>query len=274
MKKIFLSSLLINLLILSPTLAATSLPVPFTAQAPYGQWTAQPWADACEEAVTVMLTHFYNGNNSAQIPAKVATADINKLVGIENWLFGYNKDTNAQQMTQLINEYLPWRATVVEYPSFDAIKNEIAAGRPVIALVHGRALANPYFRAGGPDYHTVIIKGFDDDKQAFITQEPGVNRGLDYPYSYDTLMNALHDFVPGGKTINGTPTVLFTDLPTLESGTLVKLGNDPGVYYLLGQTKYPITSEQAFLTRGWKWTQIRILNPDLLGKFTVGDYLR
>lgn len=274
MKKIFFSALLLNFFILTVASAATSLPVPFTVQAPYGQWSTQPWADACEESVTIMLTHFYNGDNSAQIPAKVANADINTLVGIENWLFGYNKDTNAQQMTQIINDYLPWRATVVEYPTFDAIKNEIAAGRPVIALVHGRALHNPYFRAGGPDYHTVVLKGFDDDKQAFITNEPGINRGLDYHYPYDTLMDALHNFVPGGKTSSGIPTVLFTDLPALGSGTLVKLWNDPGVYYLLGRVKYPITSEQAFLTRGWKWTQIRILNPDLLGQFTVGDYLK
>ena len=274
MRKIFFSIFFSSFLPLTVVAQSISLPVPFTTQAPTGLWNTQPWADACEESVTIMLTHFYNGNNFSTLDTKTATNDIRAIVEIENWLFGYNKDTNAAQMAQLINEYLPWRATAVEYPTLEAIKVEIEAGRPVIALVHGRGLNNPYFRAVGPDYHTVILKGYNDTTQVFLSNEPGVNRGLDYQYPYDTLMNALHDFVPNGQTQSGTPTVLFTDVPDLSSGTLIKLGNHPGVYYIYGRTKYPIASEAAFLAHGFKWTQIRTLNPDILGKFEDGHYLR
>ncbi len=274
LSRTILFSLLLSPVLAHSALANVSLPIPFTAQAPLGQWSTQPWADACEESVTIMVNHFYNGNNSSKLSTSVAMSDMNKIVTIENRLFGFNKDTNAEQMAEVINQYLPYRATVIPYPSLKDIKGELDAGRPVIALTTGKALKNPHFRGSGPDYHTLVIKGYDDATESFITLEPGTTRGLDYRYSYDTLMNALHDFVPGGKTAEGVPVVLFTDLPALENGTLVKLWNDPGVYYLEGRVRYPIISERAFIDRGFKWTQIRLVNPDLLGQFTVGDYLR
>ncbi|PIT86545.1 MAG: hypothetical protein COU33_02535, partial [Candidatus Magasanikbacteria bacterium CG10_big_fil_rev_8_21_14_0_10_43_6] len=65
-------------------------------------------------------------------------------------------------------------------------------------------------RAGGPNYHTIVISGFDDETQEFITQEPGTQFGLDYRYPYARLMEAMHDFVPGRYTETGRKVAIFT----------------------------------------------------------------
>ena len=272
MKKIIFSSLILSLFF-APVVSAANLAIPFTLQAPHNNWV-QPWADACEESVTVMVSEYYKSNPATRLTAATATLEMQKIINWENLEFGANKDTNAEQMAQIINTYLPWTATVVAYPTLYDIKSEIDAARPVIALAYGKGLKNPYFRAPGPTYHTVVIKGYDDATHEFITHEPGVGRGLDYRYGYDTLMDALHDFVPGGKTLTGTPVVLFTSLPALESGTLVKKANHPGVYFMEGSYKYPVASEHAFLTRGWKWSKIRTVDQSTLDRFVGGTAIK
>lgn len=202
------------------TLAAVkdtkNISIPFTLQAPESKWV-QPWADACEEATIVMLDHYYRGDKAARISVKNAIADMNRLFKIEDTLFRRNKDTNAAETARVVNEFLTWEAYKVSKPSLAAIKAEIDNKRPVIALVHGKALKNPNFRNGGPDYHMFIIKGYDDARGEFITHDPGFSKGLDFRYQYGKLLAALHDFVPGGKTSTGEPVVLFTQPKSTDS---------------------------------------------------------
>lgn len=186
-----------------------NIPIPFTLQAPQHKWV-QPWEDACEEAATLMVSEYYAGNKAARLPATTAVTKLRQLITTEDAIFQKNKDTNADEMTRLINEFLPWEAWRVDKPSLDQIKSEIDNNRPIIALAYGKGLKNPYFRRGGPDYHTLVLKGYDDAREQFIAHDPGIGKGLDYRYSYATMMAALHDFVPDGNTKNGTPVVLFT----------------------------------------------------------------
>jgi len=58
----------------------------------------------------------------------------------------------------------------------------------------GRELNNPYFRAPGPIYHMLVIKGYDSDE--FIVNEVGTKRGDSFKYKYDVLINAIHDWNP------------------------------------------------------------------------------
>lgn len=195
---------------------ATTLAVPFTPQAPFADWR-QPWQDACEESTIVMVDAYYRGTSLDKHRAK---KDILQVFRIKEGVHGKSLDENAATMVDIINKFYPWEARAVENPSIDQIKQEIDAKRPVIALTYGRALYNPYFLRGGPDYHTVVISGYDDKKQDFITQEPGTRRGLDFRYSYDRLMSAIHDFVPGKQTKYGRKVVLFTSPIVGASGKL------------------------------------------------------
>ena len=91
------------------------------------------------------------------------------------------------------------------------IKKEIDNKRPVILPLYGKALKNKYFKNGGPDYHVLVISGYDDDTNEFITEEPGLNTlGVDFRYKYATIMNAIHDFSVEGKTKSGRKVAIFT----------------------------------------------------------------
>jgi len=218
MKKKLLVTSLLSLLVAAPVFAATNLSMPFSMQAPSSQWGVQPWEDACEETVTLLVDLYYKGHGQYTLEKTFAENRIMHIVNLENMYLGFNKDTNADQMARIINDFFPWEATVVENPTLQAIKNEVDEKRPVIALFHGVSVNNPHFDGEGPDYHTAVIKGYDDQKQEFITMEPGVGVGLDYRYSYDTLISAMHDFLPGGNTINGRKVVLFTSpTPTFSA---------------------------------------------------------
>ncbi|MEK7623286.1 MAG: C39 family peptidase [Patescibacteria group bacterium] len=195
--------------------------MPFTSQAPDGVWT-QPWFDACEEATITMVDAFYAGKSTSKAYAKDM---IQRIVKFELKTFGFHRDTNAAQIADTINRYFPWEARVVKNPTLEDIKTELNAGRPVIIPVHGRALRNPYFRNGGPDYHTVVIAGYDDEKTQFIVQEPGTRHGQDFRYSYDTLLAATHDFLPLGRTRFGERVAIFT-MKQLSNSDEIDADND------------------------------------------------
>jgi hypothetical protein len=44
----------------------------------------------------------------------------------------------------------------------------------------------------------LVIKGYDETQDQFITNDPGTKRGADYRYKTDILISALRDY-PTGK---------------------------------------------------------------------------
>lgn len=205
---------LISLSFSVPVFSATkNLPVPFTVQAPEANWS-QPWQDACEESTIAMVDYFYTGNTFTTAKAK---EEILKIISIKEKFIGKSLDEDAKTVVTIINNFLPWEAYVKPNPTIAEIKTEIDNGRPVIMPVHGRYLYNPYFQNGGPDYHTIVISGYDDQKQEFITQEPGTRHGLDFRYSYDRIINAMHDFLPNSRTKFGDKVAIFTRATTQTS---------------------------------------------------------
>ncbi len=191
-----------------------NIPVPFTSQAPYAYW-GQPWQDACEETAIVMVDNFYRGKTLES--KAIAKEEISKILNIKNKNFGTSLDEDAKQITKLINDFLPWEAKLVENPSLQQIKSEIDNNRPVIIPVHGKYLYNPRFKNGGPDYHALVISGYDNNTNEFITQEPGTRHGKDFRYSYQTIMSAIHDLLPPSNTKNGPVRAVFTQRELITS---------------------------------------------------------
>lgn len=212
--------LLLSAVFLLPIKAiAVNLNVPFTSQAPFGNWR-QPWQDACEETSITMVDNFYQNDTNKNIEKNKAKKDILQILRIKEGKWGKSLDENATKISDLINNFLPWEARTVENPTIEDLKKEIDKKQPVIVPVYGKALKNPHFRFGGPDYHVLVISGYDDEKQEFITQDPGTRYGLDFRYSFATIMNALHDFTVRGKTKNGKQTAIFTSKEITYSGKL------------------------------------------------------
>lgn len=205
---IFIVTIFLNCLF-SLSVQTKNLTIPFTSQAPYKIWT-QPWQDACEETSVVMVNNFYLKNTSKTIDKTKAKKEILEILNIKERHGGKSLDENAQKTIDIINNYLSWEAKIIENPTIEQIKTEIDNEQPVIIPVFGKALKNPYFKNGGPNYHMIVISGYDNEKQIFITQEPGTQYGLDFPYSFATIMNAIHDFLPYNKTVEGKPLAIFT----------------------------------------------------------------
>lgn len=243
-----------------------NLPVPFTPEAPDGKMV-KPWNNSCEEASIVMLDEFYKGNTEKNIPKKVAKEAILNYIAIEDRIFGYNANTNAAEMFELINGYSKYfEASIKTDPTIEEIKSELQAGRPVIALLYGYNLNNPriQFARNGSYYHTFVIKGFDDETKEFIVNDNGdLKLGLDLRYSYDTILDALRDYDhKTAKTVEPA-TALFT-----KPKIVVKANNNVPVSSTQDNTSQPASSSpEVIKTESWKWHYIIVVLKSWLYKF-------
>ncbi len=187
--------------------------MPFTSQAPYGKWH-EPWKNACEEASIAMVDFFY-AKKIFTTPA-IAAAHIEHIFSLKEFITGKSLDETADMMATIINTYLPWEAVVVSAPTLEDMLNELDHGRPIILPAYGTALANSYFLSDQLDYHVLVLSGYNAQKKTFIAQEPGTSRGLDFEYSFDTIMTAMHDFIPE-KTATSPQVALFTRPIAMDS---------------------------------------------------------
>lgn len=193
-----------------PVEATTDLPaefnlaIPFTSQAPKSNWE-DPYQELCEEASALMAAYYYQGKPAGKVDSNEADADLLKMVDFENSFFGFYKDTTAAQTASLLEAYFQLNAELIGDPTIEDIKTAVAAGHPVIIPAAGRKLGNPNFTGEGPLYHVLLVKGYTAD--GFITNDPGTRLGADYFYSYDVLMNAIHDW-NGGDVDNGQKIVI------------------------------------------------------------------
>jgi len=95
---------------------------------------------------------------------------------------------------------------VIDIPSVNDIKEIIASGKLVIVPAAGRELGNPFYRSPGPLYHMLLIKGYTQNR--FITNDAGTKRGENYPYDFDTVTNANHDW-NGGNVEAGAKKIII-----------------------------------------------------------------
>lgn len=179
-----------------------NLAVPFTSQAPNGNWD-QPYQDACEEASVAMVHYFFSKKS---FTPDSADKEILDMVAFEESRFGYGYDITAEETAKVIKSFYGYKKVeLITDPTPELIKSVLAKGLPIVVPVYGRALGNPYFTPPGPTYHMLVIKGYTQDK--FITNDPGTKRGADYLYPYGIMMNAIHDW-NGGDVSNGRKVII------------------------------------------------------------------
>ncbi|MCK9361550.1 C39 family peptidase [Patescibacteria group bacterium] len=178
----------------APTIQAeVNLAVPWLLQAPKQNWV-QPFEDACEEASLLMVDAYYDGRGRGWT-ADEGIEDILDVVAFEDETYGYNKDTTAADVANTAKVKFGYKNTVVMDATEANIKKMLNEKRPVIIPAYGKALNNPNFRNGGPEYHMLVIKGYNKDG-SWITNDPGTRRGADYVYPKQLLLDAIHDFDP------------------------------------------------------------------------------
>jgi hypothetical protein len=181
--------------------AAVKLNVPFTIQAPDGQWV-EPWKEGCEEAALLMADAFNKGNQSATLPVAETKEQIKKMVDWQIERFGAHKDIGADEMAIVAKEYLGYANVRVKHnATLNDIRDELRNGNPVIVPAAGRLLSNPYFTPPGPVYHVFLIKGFEPG--GFIANENGTRQGNGYLYTDAIMQQALHDYRSGDAIVDG-----------------------------------------------------------------------
>lgn len=160
----------------------------FVPQAPEKNWD-QPWQDACEEAA-MLTVHYYYQNATPNF-----VADLNTIFNKETEL-GFGHDVNQAQMSQTALNLWGYESAIINNPSVEDIKKYISQDVPVIVTGNGKTLykENKRFKNGGPWYHALVILGYDDNSQKFIVHDVGTQFGAYFKYSYDLLIDSIHDF--------------------------------------------------------------------------------
>lgn len=180
-----------------------NLNVPFTSQAPSANWD-YTHEEACEEVAILMANRYFQGRGIAS--ADDAEAGLQEIIAWEKENLGFFESTTAKESARVITEMLGLKAEIVENPTIDQIKQAIAENKLVIVPAAGRELGNPFYKSPGPLYHFLLIKGFT--KTQFITNDPGTKRGANYPYDFDVVLNANHDW-NGGNISGGQRVVIL-----------------------------------------------------------------
>jgi len=174
-------------------------PVLFASQAPYGVW--DPFhQEACEEASMIMADVYFNKKPLSSHLMEQAILDLVKWEEENN----YQVDVSAEETVEILKEYFNLSAELTTEVTVEKIKKELALGKLVIVPAAGRELGNPYFHEPGPIYHMLVIRGYDEKNQEFITNDPGTKRGEGFRYQYKKMLSAVHDWnhdlAEGGMT--------------------------------------------------------------------------
>ena len=171
------------------------LNVPFTSQAPTGHWSDPRQEDGCEEASLLMAWLWTKDQGITPADAEKVIIDMSNF---ETAHYGNYNDLDAQDTAKLMQDYYGYQKVSVKIsPTLDDIKNELRHGHLVLVPANGQRLNNPHFKVPGPLTHMLVIKGFNDAKSQFITNDPGTQYGKSYIYSYQVLFNAIVNYPSG-----------------------------------------------------------------------------
>jgi hypothetical protein len=182
--------------------AAVLLPVPFTPQAPLGNWAARQ--HTCEEASLVMVDRYLRGDHSGGlIDPRTADAAINQVTGWKPAV-----DLTIQQVGQVAQNHMGWVYKILPADRLN-MKQQLALGRPLIFGVRTHGLGNPnypgyrshYEQPGWSVSHYLVVTGYDQ-ADTFVLNDPGLTRGHGYHISYDQLMHAVDDLDQAYPALN------------------------------------------------------------------------
>lgn len=169
--------------------------VPFTPQAPLGNWDDVQQGNGCEEASILMV---YAWLNSTDLKPEPTAIEIEKLSDFSLNLLGHFHDISNEDTLKLMNEYFQSDFGYIEAkPNVELIKTKLAQGNVIIAAVNGDKLGNPYYQIPTPANHKIVVIGYDDRTQEFITHDPGTSRGEGTRYAYNQLLEAITDYPTG-----------------------------------------------------------------------------
>jgi len=181
---------------------AVLLPVPFTPQAPLGNWADRQ--HTCEEASLLMVDRYLHGDHNGNlIDPHTADAGINQITAWKPAV-----DLTTQQVGEVAQKYMGWGYEVLPADRLH-MKQQLALGRPLIVGVRTHGLGNPnypgyrthYEQAGYSVSHYLVVVGYDTSDN-FILNDPGLTKGKGYHIKFDQLVHAIDDLDQAYPSLN------------------------------------------------------------------------
>lgn len=183
---------------LSPVILISG--VPFTSQAPSGEWSDPLQENGCEEAATLMAVYWAR---DLQLDKLTAKKEIVAMGNYELKNYGEAVDTDtADTLNRLFIGYFGYeQAQVDANVSKSKIISALSNGRLILLPANGRLLKNPNFTAPGPTTHMIVVLGYDPNTDEFITNDPGTRNGKHYRYPAVRLLSAVVDYPTGDHEV-------------------------------------------------------------------------
>lgn len=184
----------------APTTGKTLQDVPFTPQAPFGGWSDQRQEDGCEEASALMAVKWAHGEKLTSDEA------LEEILAASDYILEkydeYRDVSPADTVDWIIKDYFNYQnAAVKKNVSLDEIIYELDKGNIILAPMNGQILHNPYYTPPGPPNHMLVIRGYDPEKNIFITNDPGTRRGELYEYGTEVLLEAIRAYPTGSHEL-------------------------------------------------------------------------
>ncbi len=169
--------------------------LPFTAQAPAGEWSDPVFQNGCEEASILMASRL---GDVTPFSIEEAKQEIRKLSKLSAELFGTAVDTSAEDTLVLFRKYTGRSdGTVLDVATDETMRSALAADQVLLVPMDGQALGNPHFTAPGPETHMLVVTGYDGATGEYVTHDPGTRFGAGYRYSKERLLTAMRDYPTG-----------------------------------------------------------------------------
>lgn len=187
--------------------AAVSLPIPFTTQAPSGDWVGN---ENCEETSVIMANAYLTGNTAATISPTDATTAINNVVQWENTNIKTNANTGAADTAKMAEGVEGIKAKVINNYTELQLKQALAKKEVVLLPIDATKLNNPNYAQPPPTYHMVVLRGYSGD--TFYINDPGLNQGDNNAYSFATLEAAGADWnnATNSMDLNAKPAIVLS----------------------------------------------------------------
>lgn len=172
------------------------LEVPFSVQAPFREWSDPRQQNACEEVAAIMAMYWVKGEKLSALETR------QEIIAISDWeekTYGFYQDSSAKDtMERIFKTYYNYqKVELVENIKISDIIFQLEMGNLVIVPANGQKLNNPFFTPPGPEYHMLVIIGYDYETAEFIVNESGTKHGQDYRYNENVLFSAIRDYPTG-----------------------------------------------------------------------------
>jgi len=177
--------------------------IPFTSQAPTGDWNDSRFQDGCEEASIAMVIRWVQGTTFSS--PQDATQEIFDIAKFEDKTFGHHIDSSVDDAGRIFSQHYGYEDFVIKKDfTLEDLRSDLEKGNILLVPVFGQALKNPNFTPPGPIAHMLVVVGWDEKTKEFITNDPGTKRGDGYRYNEKILFDAIWAY-PSGKNHSNPP---------------------------------------------------------------------